>query len=53
MLPANKFIRTHKSYIVAIEKINAIIGNSIEIGEELIPIGKSYKEKVMGILTQS
>jgi DNA-binding LytR/AlgR family response regulator len=51
MLPAKKFIRTHKSYIVAIEKINAIVGNSIEIGEELIPIGKSYKEKVMGILT--
>ena len=51
ILPAKKFARTHKSYIVAIEKIDAIVGNTIEIGEELIPIGKSYKEKVMGMLT--
>jgi len=51
MLPAQKFARTHKSYIVAIEKIDAIVGNSIEIGEELIPIGKSYKERVMRMLT--
>ncbi|OQX79843.1 MAG: DNA-binding response regulator [Bacteroidetes bacterium 4484_249] len=51
MLPEKKFIRIHKSYIVAIEKINAIVGNSIEIGKELLPIGKSYKENVLKVLS--
>lgn len=45
-LPVDKFIRIHKSYIVATDKIKAITGNSIEIGDELLPIGKSYKDTV-------
>ncbi len=46
-LPPDKFIRIHKSYIVATGKIEAITGNSIEIDEELLPIGKSYKDTVL------
>lgn len=45
-LPSNKFIRVHKSYIVNIEKIDSLYGNTIEIGENEIPIGKSYSEDV-------
>ncbi len=46
-LPATSFIRTHRSYIVSVDAITALFGNTIEIGEDQIPIGGSYKEEVM------
>ena len=41
-LPAD-FVRVHKSFIVAIPKINTIEGNRIFIGDQAIPIGQVYK----------
>jgi DNA-binding LytR/AlgR family response regulator len=49
-LPADQFLRIHKSYIVAIGKIAAIEGNQVVIGKEKLPIGASYKDMVMGRL---
>jgi DNA-binding LytR/AlgR family response regulator len=50
-LPVGQFIRVHKSYIVAIPRIKAIFGNSIELGKDVtVPIGISYKEMVMGLI---
>lgn len=43
-LPANLFARVHRSYIVAISKIDSIQRNRIVIGEKWIPIGGSYKD---------
>ncbi|MEP7373938.1 MAG: response regulator transcription factor [Chitinophagaceae bacterium] len=51
LLPAGQFIRVHKSYIVAISHIRAIYGNSVEVDNITIPIGISYKEKVMGLVS--
>lgn len=48
-LPENKFIRIHKSYIVSIKKIDALEGNMIEIAGEKLPVGKSFKSKVVSI----
>ncbi|MHC4120309.1 MAG: LytR/AlgR family response regulator transcription factor [Planctomycetota bacterium] len=45
-LPKSAFIRVHKSFIVAIDKIDKIEGNKIRIGEAEIPIGKHYKRDV-------
>ncbi|MFC2086129.1 LytR/AlgR family response regulator transcription factor [Bacteroidota bacterium] len=45
LLPVENFIRVHKSYIVAINKINFIERNRIKIGEELIPISNTYKRE--------
>ena len=45
-LPNDQFIRVHKSYIIAIDKVNALVGNMVEIGNKQIPIGKIYREKV-------
>lgn len=42
-LSANRFIRVHKSFIVAFDKIEAIENNRIIIGEKRIPIGNQYK----------
>ena len=48
-LPAN-FVRVHRSYIVNIQKITAFTTHDIEIGDTEVPIGISYKKKVMEIL---
>jgi len=47
LLPADQFIRVHKSYIVSMARIKSIYGNNIETAKLTIPIGVNYKEKVM------
>ncbi len=51
-LPTHKFTRVHRSYIVNTSSINVIEDNSVIIktkdGVKTIPIGKSYKDKLMG-----
>jgi len=53
-LPSNLFKRVHRSYIVNISKIKAIVGNAVEIVEnnqaKHIPIGKNYKEELLKIV---
>jgi DNA-binding LytR/AlgR family response regulator len=46
-LPADKFIRTHKSYIVSAARIDSIEGNDIRIGPHHIPISRNLKDEVM------
>lgn len=46
-LPENQFIRIHKSYIVAIDKIEMLEGNQVVIGKNKLPIGASYREMVL------
>ncbi len=43
-LPVDRFFRVHKSYLIAINKIEVIEGNTIKINNNEIPIGKSYKK---------
>lgn len=45
LLPPDNFMRIHKSFIVALNKIESIERNRIKIGAELIPIGLSYREQ--------
>jgi DNA-binding LytR/AlgR family response regulator len=47
LLSKDQFLRIHRSYIISIDKFSAIEGNMIILGEEKLPIGKSYKEQVM------
>ena len=47
LLSKDQFLRIHRSYIISVEKFSAIEGNMIILGEEKLPIGKSYKEQVM------
>lgn len=41
-LPSENFIRIHKSYTIAIDKVRSIEGNLVEVGEKRIPIGRNY-----------
>ena len=43
-LPADKFIRVHRSFIVALDKIESIQRNRIIIQKKWIPVGNSYKD---------
>lgn len=50
-LPATAFVRVHKSYMVAVAKIESIEKHRIKIGKELLPVSESYREtfyKVIG-----
>jgi len=43
--PASRFIRVHKSFIVAINRIKYIEGNFIRIAEKDIPVGATYSDE--------
>jgi DNA-binding LytR/AlgR family response regulator len=43
-LPAKMFLRIHKSYIVAIDRISTISRNRVMIGEKWIPVGENYRD---------
>jgi len=45
-LPADKFIRIHKSFIVSIKHIDTLEGNMIGISGQKLSVGSSYREKV-------
>jgi DNA-binding LytR/AlgR family response regulator len=42
ILPQNQFIRVHKSFIVAIDKIDSIERNRIKIADRLIPVSETF-----------
>ena len=46
VLPANLFLRIHRSYIVAINKIAAFTNHDVEIGGKELPIGRLYAQQV-------
>lgn len=52
-LPAEKFMRVHRSFIVNLERIETIERNRIVFGKEYIPIGDQYKEKFQEFLDKN
>ena len=53
-LPFNQFVRIHRSYIVGMDKINAIVGNMVEVIEKALPkhlpIGKNYRDELLEMI---
>jgi two-component system LytT family response regulator len=43
-LPADKFIRVHNSFIVALDAIDSVHKDKIQIGQAQVPIGDTYKK---------
>jgi DNA-binding LytR/AlgR family response regulator len=52
-LPTSKFIRIHRSYLVAINKIEAISGTSIILQHEKLPVGRKYRDKVENLYEET
>jgi len=46
LLPASDFLRVHKSFIIATNKIKMIEGNRITISGHFVPIGQTYKHNL-------
>jgi DNA-binding LytR/AlgR family response regulator len=46
-LPPSDFVKTHKSFIVSINKVDSLEGNNLQIGQHHIPVSRSLKEEVM------
>ena len=46
-LPANKFIRVHKSFIINVEKVDKFNHKFAEIGASKIPLSRNKKEEIM------
>ncbi|MFY0686244.1 MAG: response regulator transcription factor [Cyclobacteriaceae bacterium] len=49
-LPSEHFIRVHKSYIIAKDRVRSIEGNQLNLYDTSIPIGGAYREMVIGNL---
>lgn len=45
-LPSTKFVRIHRSYIVAINSISSIRKGSVFVGEMELPVGDTYKDVI-------
>ena len=52
-LQGNSFIRVHKSFIIAVDKIKSIADNKINIASMQIPIGRNYKTQLMEIVQKN
>lgn len=52
-LPSDLFVRIHRSFIVAKNKIEAIQNNAVVIGGKQLPVGKNYKDLVQSIVQQT
>lgn len=51
-LPKDAFLRIHRSFIVSIDKIRAVDGNTVEVSHHKIPIGRNYAKDTKKIILQ-
>ncbi|MGI4874116.1 MAG: LytR/AlgR family response regulator transcription factor [Janthinobacterium lividum] len=51
-LPTRRFLRIHRSFIVALDKIEAVRRLTVQIGTETIPVGEQYKEAFAQFLSR-
>ena len=52
-LPSDKFIRIHRSFTIAIDRVEAVEGNSLEIQGQRLTIGRSYITEVKARILQN
>jgi DNA-binding LytR/AlgR family response regulator len=47
-LPMSQFVRIHKSYLVALDKIQSIDMTNLKIGNTTLPLSRNYRDALMG-----
>ncbi|MBC6367398.1 LytTR family DNA-binding domain-containing protein [Algoriphagus sp. AK58] len=47
VLPQDQFIRIHKSYIVQISEIQSINPKEVKVGNDLVPVGRTYYHQLI------
>lgn len=50
-LPTDRFMKVHKSFIVALDKVTGIEGSLLKIGGSVIPVSRSLRQEVIGKIT--
>lgn len=50
LLPGDRFIRIHRSFLAAVAQIDAIAETYVDVGGQRLPIGRNYKQQVFGQL---
>lgn len=51
-LPTDQFIRVHRSFIIAIKRVDLLEGNQVKIGDRKIPISRGLQEGVFNKLIE-
>ena len=51
-LPVRQFLQTHKSYIVAVNKVDSIYGNTLNVQKYQIPVSRNFRETVLATLVK-
>jgi len=51
-LPEHKFLRIHRSFIIAVDKVEAFCATHVDVAGKGIPIGRNYKNQVLKKLNQ-
>ncbi len=49
-LPEDDFVRIHRSYAVAVKKVNKVNGNDIYVQSMKLPVGKTFKHSILQLL---
>lgn len=50
-LPTDRFMKVHKSFVVALQKVTEIKGGSLKLERSVIPISRSLKQEVITKIT--
>ncbi|MBE7172192.1 MAG: response regulator transcription factor [Williamsia sp.] len=50
LLPAQQFVRIHRSYIIAVSKLNAITRKAVTIGDITMPLSDNYRSGLFSLL---
>ena len=51
-LPQPPFLRVHKSFLIAVDKISMVDGNTVYIGERAIPVGETYRDSLYRLVRE-
>lgn len=49
-LPARRFMRIHRSFIISLDQVNAVSRNMVQIGDKNIPVSEQYKDAFIQFL---
>jgi len=51
-LPTKRFMRIHRSYIISLDKIEAVSRGNVQIGNESIPVSNQYKDQFNELISR-
>ena len=52
LLPENRFVRIHKSYLVALDRIERLEANAVHMAGKTLPVGNTYKQSLQAVFAR-